>query len=104
MTERKERTAARSSFTRASNSLNAAINCESIVKITVMKRFETVKAAWNVVQEKHEAYILTLENCGDADDKWINELQTAFDDLEMRADCCLEKMAEQEKKKNQTSG
>ena len=91
---KKNRTSAKTAFTRARKSLEESIDKRLILK-TVERRFENFKLAWQEALKCHERYVATLElEEEDAEDEesWMDELDKVFSEVEVKSDTYLEEL------------
>ena len=82
---RKQRTVAKSLFTRASKSLQNSIKLNDTWEL-VEKKLSDLESRYIDVQEKHELYLIEMEEKseldGSAEDSWIDDIQTSFEEVE----------------------
>ena len=92
---RKNRSTAKSQFTRAEKSLSDALATEDVSASTIERRFQELKIKWNNVQDAHDTYASLQEGQtdggnGDPNDnqwiQWIDELAERYDRIEVIAD------------------
>ena len=101
------RTTAKRLFTRAKSSLSRAIHTgiESDVQLQIIEnRFTDLRKAWNAVQEKHEQYILQLDETDvdkiRSEDEWMAEIDSEYDHAEAQK---LDYIRERENAKKEVS-
>ena len=56
---------------------------------TIKSRYDTLKAVWKEVQDKHDAYVKLLPG-DELNEQWIEELNRTFSEMEMKTDSYLE--------------
>ena len=91
---------AKKAFNRQCKSLEEAVDNGVLCK-TVEKRYEEFKETWKIVQQRHEEFSLYLENKEDEKDPWITELDTYYNDLEIKVDNYLESCARSEREEEE---
>ena len=92
--KKKVRSQAKGRFTRISNNLKKAVEDNLILK-TVESRYKEFKDAWKEVQHKHDEYMGEINEDSDAEEEWINNLNTIFCEVEERTDAYIEKKMKQ---------
>ena len=93
---KKARTEAKIMFTRTANALKDILRQYNVAK-PLARRVEDLKRRWNVVQEKHEAYVTSLGENADTDeeDKWIDDIDFRYYELESAVDKMIEERNEE---------
>ena len=84
---KKQRSLAKSQFTRAENAVQSAVGLgKECPAWTLDKRYSELKKRWDNVQDAHDNYVLLLEGDGGAvepETAWISEIEARFDKLEL---------------------
>ena len=84
---KKQRSLAKSQFTRAENAVQSAVGLgKECPAWTLDKRYTELKKRWDSVQDAHDNYVLLLEGDGGAvepEAAWISEIEARFDKLEL---------------------
>ena len=71
-------------FTRTMNNLTRLLD-ESISGDVVTKKFQEVEDLWLQIQNKHDEYVSLLANSTEIDeDGWLDEVESAFLEIQMR--------------------
>ena len=82
---KKNRTVAKSLFTRAYKSVQNSIQLNDEWDLTA-KKFSDLESRYIDVQEKHELYLIEMEGNSEFDatveDSWIDEIQASFEEVE----------------------
>ena len=93
---KKARTEAKRIFTRTANAIKDILHQYHVAK-TLERRLEDLKRRQNVVQEKHEAYVTSLGENADTDeeDKWIDDIDFRYYELESAVDKMIEERNEE---------
>ena len=88
---KKKRALAKASFTRTRKNLQEALDKEMISK-TVNNRYDSFKQAWNESLKCHQNYLESLNvDEVEEEDKWIEELDKFFNEMEVKTDDYIEK-------------
>ena len=88
---KKKRALAKGSFTRTRKNLQEALDKEMISK-TVNNRYDSFKQAWNESLKCHQNYLESLNvDEVEEEDKWIEELDNFFNEMEVKTDDYIEK-------------
>ena len=78
----RERTTAKSGFTRCVNSTKNAIALRTSPP-TIERKINEVREKWDAVQLKHDMYLSLLsDEDGEKNEEWIEQLQEAYDGVE----------------------
>lgn len=70
------------------SNLDRAMTAEALVT-TIESRYDTLRAVWKKVQGKHDAYVKLLPG-DELDEKWTEELNQTFSEMEVKTDSYLE--------------
>lgn len=70
------------------SNLDRAMTAEALVT-TIKSRYDTLRAVWKKVQGKHDAYVKLLPG-DELDEKWTEELNQTFSEMEVKTDSYLE--------------
>ena len=97
---KKSRSLAKKAFNHQRKSLEEAVDNGVLCK-TVEKRYEEFKGTWKIVQQRHEEFSSYLEDKEDEEDPWITELDTYYNDLEIKVDNYLESCAKSEREEEE---
>ena len=85
---KKNRTVAKSLFTRAYKSVQNSIKLNDEWDLTA-KKFSDLESRYSDVQEKHELYLIEMEGNSEFDaaveDSWIDDIQASFEEVERLA-------------------
>ena len=79
--EKRQRSTAKSRFTRSVNSLDKVFNLDGNNLFEASLLFEDVLKAWDNVENKHADYMSKLEANTDTEDAWIDTEQAKFTDV-----------------------
>lgn len=79
---------AKGKFTSVISNLDRAMTAEALVT-TIESRYDTLRAVWKKVQGKHDAYVKLLPG-DELDEKWTEELNQTFSEMEVKTDSYLE--------------
>ena len=79
---------AKRKFTWAISNLDLAMTAEAPVT-AIESRYDVLKAIWKEVQGKHEAYVKLLPG-DELNEKWNEELNQTFSEMEVKTDSYLE--------------
>ena len=92
----KARTESKRMFTRTANALKGMLSRRPVVT-TLERRLVDLKMRWNIVQEKHETFISNLEEDAniEEEDKWIDEIDFKYYELESFVDKMIEEKKEE---------
>jgi len=88
-----KRTVAKRQFTRAETDLKNALSQTDVPLITMERRFDTLKQRWSEVQNAHDLYvgtIMTDESAEIEEDKWIDEIESRFSEMEIYCDTVIQ--------------
>ena len=85
---KKNRTTAKRLFTRSSTAVQNSVKLKDSVEL-VAKKFADLEKRYNDVQEKHELYLVELEEDSDFDateqNTWMDETQAVFEETERQS-------------------
>ena len=85
---KKNRTTAKRLFTRANNAVHNSVKLNDSWEL-VSKKFVDLEKRYNDVQEKHEIYLVELEEDSEFDatelNAWMDEIQAEFDETERQS-------------------